>query len=631
MTDSLTDMEAVKPKGPKLFVAALLLVTAGGIAWFFLGREPGPVGAPEEPTSILLVGSQDPAAPLLEQMGFSIEQRALTEAGAEGRSAGSSAEDDIDAALHYADVHGLGYVAFANAGDLDFGSRAVSLDSATIRPSHRYAVFSVGDFAAPTTKVTVDPNPSRYELPPHVELVRALFEQDKLSGTLVGENNLSIEARPVYERIKPAVELKGAYGLVEQKAVSAEKRLTEYVVESEQAQPKPRLLAKGTERTHAYALANGNALLLVDAPVLEDPTTDRVALKWTGETRAWVEDLDSGVRTRCEVADRIRPGKLAVHAKGRAVLAQWGSAEMMVFTVDPKQSGCSLRKTGTIALGDGRWGHANAAGKVVRGAAVDGSLVAEIHTPNAPHAQTWPLAGCTSISSPIWVDDTHIATSCEYEPPAPSYEEPGDVEDTPDDPEAEPAPPPIPEQHWLYVLSIEDGSALAYPLGERPRPNPEVWLLPGSKALRLLTRSPGGVTIHEFAADAAGLFAAPPYDAEHPQPAFLADASSGVRALRTDAVTSTLRKLDEPWAQFVVSPDGKRIVFAVDQTGEFDNNLAVYDFAAAKTRRIAINEWARHAEPTFAPNGSTIIFNSTYSTAGYGRATVAQMVDVQAL
>ena len=49
MTESLTNMEAVQPKGPKLFVAALALAAAGGVAWFFLGREPGPVGEPEDP------------------------------------------------------------------------------------------------------------------------------------------------------------------------------------------------------------------------------------------------------------------------------------------------------------------------------------------------------------------------------------------------------------------------------------------------------------------------------------------------------------------------------------------------------------------------------------------------------
>jgi len=624
MTDSLTNMEAVKPKGPKVFVAALLLATAGGVAWFFLGRDPGPIGAPEEPTNILIVGTDDPSAALLEQTGFSIEQRALSEAAADGRSAGTSTEDDIDAALYYADTKGYGYVAFADPGTLNFGSRAVTSDSATIGKEHRYAVFSVGDLAAEATKVTVDPNPKRYDLPPHAELIRALFEQDKLASTLVGESNLSIEARPLYERIKAAVELKGAFGLVEQKAVSAEKRLTEYVVESEEAKPKPRLLAKDVEHTHGYALGNGSALLLVDAPILQNPTTDRVTLEWTQDTRAWVQDLESGVRTRCEAADRLRPGEVAVHAGGNTLVAQWGARELMVFTVDPKQPGCGLHPAGTIAMGQGPWGRANAAGKVVRGAEVDGGLVAEIHTPDAQHAQTWPLAGCTAISSPVWIDDTHVATSCEYEPPYPAYDE-QDSRDEPD-PDEEPAPPPIPEQRWLYVLSIEDGSVLAFPTDEGARSNPDVWLRPGSAGLTLLTDSRQGVTTHTFGTAVAELFATPPLDPEQPHPGFVADPTSGVRALRADSVTSTEVPLEDAWNSFVVSPGGERIVFAVDQTGQFDRNLAVYDFASGKTRRIAINEWARHAEPTFAPDGKTIVFNSTYSTANYGRATVTQAV-----
>lgn len=625
MTDSLTNMEAVKPKGPKIFVAALMLAAAGGVAWFFLGRDPGPVGAPEDPTNILIVGADDPSAPLLEQMGFSVEQRVLAEAAAEGRSAGSSAEDDIEAALYYADTQGYGYVAFANAGAVEFGSRAVSSDSATVGKDHRYAVFSVGDFASPMPKVTVDPNPKRYDLPLHAELLRALFEQDKLAATLVGENKLSIEAQPLFKRIKAAVELKGAFGLVEQKAASAHKRLTEYVTESDEAEPKPRLLAQGIERTHGYALANGSALLLVDAPILRDPATDRVSLEWTEDTRAWVQDLESGVRTRCEAADRIRPEEVAVHAGGKTLVAKWGARELMVFTVDPKLPGCSLRTAGTIPIGDGPWGRANAAGKVVRAAVVDGALVAEIHAPDSPHAQTWPLAGCTAVSSPAWIDDTHVAISCEYEPSAPAEDELLDT-DIDADTEAEPTPPPIPEQRWLYVLSIEDGSVLALHTDEGARSNPDVWLRPGTAGLTLLTDSTHGVTTHAFGADVTGLFETPPLDPARAQPDFVQDPSSGVRALQRDAVTSTLVPVEDIWGRFVVSPGGERIVFAVDQTGQFDPNLAVYEFASGKTRRIAINEWARHADPTFAPDGQTIVFNSTYSTAGYGRATVTQAV-----
>ncbi len=621
MTDSLTNMAAVKPRGPKIFVAALLLAAAGGVAWFFFGTEPGPIGAAEDPTNILLVAEDDPCAPLLEQMGFSIELRALAAAAAEGRSAGSSAEDDIEAALHYADSRGYGYVAFANAGTLDFGSRAVSSDSATISEAHRYAVFSVGDFATPTTKVTVDPNPKRYELPAHAELLRALFEQDQLARTLVGENNLSIEAKPLYERIKAAVELVGAFGLVEQKAVSAEKRLAEYVVDSEEADPKPRLLNQRIERSHAYALANASALILVEVPLLREPTSEHVALEWTGDTRAWVQDLQSGARTRCEVADRIKPEQVAVHAGGQTLVAQWGAHELMVFTVDPDQPGCSLRAAGTIALGEGPWGRANAAGKVVRGAVADGGLIAEIHTPDSPHTQTWPLAGCTAISSPVWIDDTHIATSCEYEPPlVPELE--ADEAETDD----EPASLPIPEQRWLYVLSIEDGSVLALRTDQGARSNPDVWLRPGSAGLTLLTHPSHGITIHAFATEVAELFAAPSLDDEHPQPPFVQDPASGVRALRPDAATATKIAHEDSWSRFVVSPDGARVVFEVDQTGQFERNLAVYDFASSTTRRVAINAWASHAEPTFAPDGKTIVFNSTYSTAGYGRATVAQVV-----
>ena len=619
MTDSLTNMQAVKPKGPKVFVAAVLLAAAAGTAWFFLGREPGPVGAPEEPTNILIVGVDDPAAPILEQMGFSVEQLELADAAAAGRSAGSSAEDDIDAALHYADSNGQGYVVFSGAGTLNFGSRAVTSDSATIGKAHRYAVFSVGDFAAEASKVTVDPTPKRYAFPRHAELTRALFEQDKLAATLVGENNLSIGAQPLYERVKAAVELKGAFGLVEQKAKAAHKRLAEYVVESEEAQPRPRVLGKGIERTHGYALANGSVLLLVDAPTLQNPTTPRVSLEWTRDTRAWVQDLEAGERTRCEAADRLRPGELSVHAGGRTLLAQWGARELMVFTVDPEQPGCSLKTVGTVAGDEGMYGRANAAGKVVRSTVLEDGWAAEIHTPDSPHPQTWPLAGCTAVSRPVWIDDTHIATSCEYKPAI--QRDDGDLL-------LDPPVPTIPEQHWIYILSIEDGSVLALPTDDGSRSNPNIWVRSNAPTLTLLTNSLGGVTTHAFKTDVAALFATPAIDRERARPEFVESAASGVRALDIATATSKVLSVEDGWGRFVVSPDGKRVAFGVDNTGRFDRNLAVYEFASHKTRRIAINEWARHDEPTFTPDGQTVVFNSTYSIASDRNATVSQAVDV---
>jgi|GEM_PF-2218215 len=625
MTESLTNMEAVQPKGPKLFVAALALAAAGGVAWFFLGREPGPVGEPEDPGKILLVGADDPAAPLVEQLGFVIEQRSLDDAAAEGRTAGSTAESDIDAALYYADHAGYGYAAFADAGNLDFGARAVSTDSATIGNDHRYAVFSIGDLAEPTTKVTVDPTPHLYDVPAHAELLAALFEQDKLAATLVGETNLSIEAQPLFERIKSAVELQGAFGLVGQLAASADKRLREYVTDSEEADPRPKVLSENLERSHGYALANGSALLLVDAPVLHNPTRADVKLDWSGQSRAWTYDLDSGERTRCEAADRIRPGS-QVHAGGAAIVSRWGDGELMVFTVDPKARGCALQTAGTIVAGMGAWGNANASGKVVRSAAHDEVLEAEIHTPDARHPQTWPLAGCTSVSSPIWIDDTHIATACEYRPPIPGLNSFDDLDDEPlaQDPE-EPAPPPVPEQRWLYLVSLEDGSALAAPLPEHSFA-PRLWVRPTPSGLSLVAEHGVDAIVYTFTSDIDALFAAPPLDPELPHPAYVADPSAGVRALRADAYRSAKIETDGALGDFVISTDGASMAFGVDAAGEFDRNLAIYDFATGKTRRFAINEWARHFAPTFGPDGRTVVFNSTYSTRNFQRATVAQAV-----
>ncbi len=619
-------MEAVKPKGPKLFMAALVLAVAGGVGWYVFGREPGPVGEPEDPTKVLLIAGKDPTPPMLGQLGFSVARLELAAAAAEGRRAGAKAGDDIDAALYLADTKGCGYVAFADAGSIDFGNRTVSTDSATIAKDRRYAVFSVGDFAPSGSKVTVDPNPRLYEVPPYVELLRALFEQDKLAATLVGENKLSIEAKPLFERVEAAVKLKGAYGLVEHKARASSKRLQEYVVDSEEATPKPELLAQGLERSHGHALANGSVLLLVDPVILEDPTSDDVKLHWAGDTRAWVLDPKTAQRSRCEAGDRLRPSNMAVYAGGSALVSAWGDDEAMVWTVDARTPGCALTQAGTIAAGQHGWGHANAEGKVARAAAGEDGIVAEIHTPDAEHPQAWPLPGCTAATHPIWLDATHVATACEFRPPEPDFSPIDGIDATPPGTEDTDLPTQVvPLQRWLYLLSLEDGSLLALPLPERHTYNPELWYRPRKGGLEVLAEGAGGLVTYGFDTDVGTLFAAPPLDTELPHPAFVVDASLGVRALRADAARASEIALESTPRQLTASPDGTLVAFTVDAGTEFEQNLAVYDFAKKTTKRVAVNEWARHFGPSFTTDGS-LVFNSTYSTQNWGRATVAQRV-----
>ncbi len=630
MTESLTNMEAVKPRGPKLFVAGLALAAAGSVAWFFLGREQGPAGAPEDPSKVMLIAAEDPTPPLMGQLGFTVERRDLAEAAAEGRSLGSERADDIEAVLHLADVQGFGYVAFADAGTLDFGQRSVSADSATIPEDRRYAVFSVGDLAPSGPKVTVDPNPRRYDLPPYVELLRALFEQDKLAATLVGETNLSIEARPLFGRVEAAVRINGAYGMVEHKARAASERLEEYVVHSEEGTPKPEVLTEGIERTHGYALANGSVLLLVDAAILENPKSDDVSLDWTGDTRAWVLAPETGERSRCEVGDRLRPTSLALQAHGAAILSAWGGEELMVWTVDADAPGCALSQAGTVGAGAAGWGHADGRGKVARAAAGEDGVIAEIHTPDADHPQTWPLTGCTAATHPIWLDATHLAAACEYRPAAPTLWAEEDLDVDPGDaaPPDPAAAPPIPLQRWLYILSVEDGSVLALPLSEAHRANPELWLRPSEGGLQLLTTGPEGLMTYTFDAKLDDVFSEPALDASRPQPAFVADASAGVRALRADAAVASPVAMEAPPTHLEIAPDGARAAFPVDRGSEFEQNLAVYDFATKSTRRVAVNEWGRHFGPSFSANG-TLVFNTTYSTKDWGRATVAQRVSLR--
>ncbi len=623
MDQSLTNMDAVKPRGPKIFLALFALALVGSAVWYFAFRPEGPIGEAEDPAKIVLVADDDDAGQIVAQLGFTVDRRSAAALAEAGRSAGApAAGDDIDAILHGADVAGFGYVVFEHPADITFGDRPVSADSANIEPQHRFAVFSVGDLAQPT-KVTVDPTPVDYPLPAHAELLRALFEQDRLAATLVGENNLSIEARPLFDKLEDAVELKGAYGLVDQKAQRVAKDYAESLNEPEEADPRPRVLAQPLEETEAIPLINGTALMFVDAPILRTPLEQSVHLDWTGDRRAYAYDLASGQRTRCEALDRWAADRLVVNVRGSAVVRGQGDAALEVYTLAADAAPCGFELRGVVPDDEGVFGRVDDRGHVVRlGRSVD-DLVVEVHVPGEQPPSTWPLPGCMHAGGAIWIDETHVAATCSYDP-AQLPPTPEQIAGTaPLD-----AAPPTPEQTWIYILALDSGTILAYRWHDPKLRSSVLWRV-GVSPLAILGGGQYATELSLLQAPTSmkAFFAAPPMDADIVRPEFAPPTAAQLRALGADAFARTEIKLDDTAGNVVPSPTGTHLVHTIDGGSRWGQNLAVFELQTQTTTRVAINQWASHGRARFTTDGRQVVFASDFS-ARDNRVTVAQVASV---
>lgn len=606
MTDSLTNLEAVKPRGPKIFAGILAIVVLGAAAWFVWGREPGPIGEPEDASKLLIVDDAHDAAGMIPQLGFEVETGSLEGLAQRGREEGAGDfSSDIDAVLHLADVSGHGYVVFSDPSSLDFGSRPVAADSDDVQPHHRYAVFSVGTFATPNPKVTVDQSAQQpYGLPAYAELLRALFEQDKLAATLIGKSNLSMEAQPLYEKIRHAVKLKGAYALVDQRAKGLLARAEANLVEKEEAQPKPTRITQPLARGRARALANGWTLLFVRAATVQHPLDERAALHWPEQPKTFAENPTTQQRVRCPELDAWGTAlRIDYNASGTAAVVRGDEGPPELYTLDAKTPGCGFTLQGTFDPSVARGADLSPKGRAAQLVSTDEAVVLEIYEAGEHAPQTWPLAGCSYASTPAWLDDVRVATVCTFSPP--------DEPDEPLDSDTEPQEPQ--ESAWMYVVDTAAAQTFALPLSTSRRSSS---VLPrfGNGARVLLRDSwPRSMTAIDFTASSWGALAkAPPLHPTLQRPPFVLDASAGIVALDPEAITQREIVWEEQGTDLVVSPDGESVTMQVDYIQNEGRNIAVLSLADGRFERIATNARVQHFHPHFTADGKHVVFNSFY-------------------
>jgi hypothetical protein len=607
-------MSAVRPRGPRIFLAVVILTVIGGALWFFFGREPGPIGAAEDPGKVLVVAGEEGVIEEIEQLGLEVEHGSLDELQGRAQADVEGLETTgPEAILALADQLGIGYVAFADPSTLTFGTLPVTPSSAAVTEQDRWAVLSVGELGTPHHHVTVPRDDRLYALPTSVALLRALFEQEKLAATLVGEEKLSTEAKPLFEQVKAATKLLGGYGLLDAKARRIDRDRKESIDEPEEAEPEPATLADPLEITSGFPVANGGIVLFSERPRLASPRDPEVHFEYPGVAQAFF--LPPGATATADRQPCEAPGSGAslqhaiVTAAGDAMLRAAGDV-VEVWSMPATTQGCPFARKGTIASGTTP-GSVNASGRVLRPVDVDGSQMVEVWTPDQTQPQVWPMSGCSAIGRPEWIDDTHFAIPCRFDPLEPEEADPYADEPPPPEPEPE-TPPPIPEQTWIYLVSTHTGQVLAWLVADTYLPT--LHLRAHAKLSLLVDLDGSRLLLLTAQADTTSVFQTPPLDPTLPRPAFVPADETGVAALASNAFDGKQLTIDSTAQALLVSPTGTHLAFEVDRDpfSEWSTNVAVLDLASGSSRRVAIDRWAAHERPRFTADGKTLVFQSRY-------------------
>ncbi len=475
---SLTNIQMVRPKGPKVFLGILAIAIVGAAVWTFT-RPPSPTGEPDVPHKILIVGGDADVATTLSELGFTATHGTFEALEAEGSGEG------IDAILSIADERGFGFVALHQPASHSLSGLQVTADSDDVTKQHPWAVFTVGDMGMPP-RVTADPELSVLDMPAYVQVIQAAFRHQVLANTLFAESQLPMDAVELHAKLESAVELHGGYALLEQKIKRMARTRTETLVDNETVTPAAAQLAEPLERSQVVALGDGTTLAFVQPRRLSSPLDPNVKLHDGPEIELWYYPPGSTAtadRQRCTSLSR---GSLPLSESGfvassnRDALMIENSDGLDVWQLDTAAAACAFTRKGSVPMPtdtEHGWGVPNGTGRVLRPASEPDTMAMRMWTAGGDDAAlTIPLHGCTEIGDPVWLDAEHFAVSCAFTPPVPDpWADDPDFGDEPDDPdalgdeadpsaEAVPAPPPPPAaQSWIYVVRHTNQRAVALP------------------------------------------------------------------------------------------------------------------------------------------------------------------------
>ncbi len=666
---SLTNIRMVRPKGPKIFLGVLAVALVAGVAWWFT-RPPSPTGETDEPHRIMVVDGDPDIAASLRELGFDASHGTFD--GLQGEASGSG----IEGILRLADERGIGYVAVHEPASRGI-AMTVTGDSDNVSAEHDWAVFTVGDLGMPP-RVTAIPERSALTLPPYIAVLKAAFRQQRLASTLFAEQALPMDAVELHAKIKPAVELHGAYAVLEQRVKREVRTRTEVLIDGDTGSTAP-LLADSLERSAALPLADGTTLAMVRRSRLDSPRDPEVSLQPVADVELWYYPPGSTELTERKRCSSLRGGTLPLDSSSYipstavdALLLESGSG-LELWSLETQAAACSFTRKGGVPHADGvehGWGTPHRSGRVLRPASEAEGMAVRVWTAGQDVPETILLPGCTRVGDPLWLDGEHFAISCAYSPPA---ENPWDdiaddeLEDGEDPAAQEPRPEPVPEQSWIYVVRIADQHMLAFPteaLGAykgvyalHAVPGPQLDLLARHPYEHKLARVRAAHGVSRLfasmqdtfialqaeqpddAAPAAGDGTAPPADegagdppAAAPssvQPAFV-PAGAMVVAMAADGLEVSEVTLQASPEDLAVSPDGKHLLHGTgDGSRGHGHALYLVPLDGSQPRMLANNPQADHGRALFTADSTSVVFNSFYDGTK-GEQNVGRLVSIDA-
>jgi hypothetical protein len=541
-------------------------------------------------------------------------------------------ETGLDAVFALADAQGYGFVAFEDPQAYDFSGLELQDDAPEIGDQARYAVLSVGDLAFPN-HLTINPEPSEVVRMPGIELLQALFEQDRLHP-----DRELLSHHPTVEELHLQAQLDP--GLFTVKRIETlESTASNLAVDIE------RMINTGDARPLGVPLESGGPIALPDGGVLSVMQGVEIV-----SPDAFVLDYELAPELRLEYTpptallegpDHRRPcaslagGALAVDefpevvagADGRALLVHTASKGLEVW-MWIEGEGCSFARQGRLPSpeeGEKGLGVPSSEGVVARvGVEGKASRIRLYESrPNGEEPTRVELASLaeTALGKPVWLDARYLVaggrTKGEVEG---QVEEAVFVFDTQEPDrvlrlDARTFGPDIRLRHMAALPGVQPGFLVT----TRGRPDQLYRVSFGDGLEGQFQREPGATPEENEVGEQTAL-APTPEPVSKPSPVLLLTAEDVQIQLLHEG-----GRISHP----VVSPDARWVSFS---RGEEDAVVDEADIAALRldppaTELIMLSKGpVADQKPLFTPDGRFVVFETRVSVNFAGHELVAPRV-----
>lgn len=422
MTDaeygSRSDLEALRRSGRGKVVALLLLLVAalGAAGWFFLLRKQG-TGNPEDPAKVLVVARSRGLSLVLHDVGFDAAEGTFEAWELKAKDEVPNLKvTGIHAIMTLADRFGYGYVVFERPQEVDFSTLDID-GGVSAMPEHvRFAVVSAGDLAFPHV-MTVNPQPSEVLRGSSVEILQALFAQERLAEALLDNQAPSIDAIQLRDRLREAVDRLAQIPEAEKMAEKIVHEVRRLLEEEDRADRKATLVGGALESGSPFSLANGQVLTVSRGFRVVTRDAVRADLDLDDTERLWIgaPDGSADARTPCAA---ILEGAVSVNESprywaaddGAALLVQTLGEGLVLWTLDSAQPNCAFTAKGSVTSPGPGLGDAVPAGhgQVARAGQLGHQGVVSVVTAGQSDELVLGMIDGVELTEVAWLSDRHL-------------------------------------------------------------------------------------------------------------------------------------------------------------------------------------------------------------------------------